>query len=141
MKTNTDSILDRALKEKNQPAIEMFSFTKHGVGAAGVAAKRIATGEIVSFDIWMRIKDQNGFTVSSRQFIKTVYIGLAKLEDEKPERNTALRMSNTHDLLAVNTFSLLASWDGNEISTDPVFISAAIAHYMGIYNYDYFLNE
>lgn len=138
MNTNNQSVLDKALA---QPSLEMFRFETHGIGAAGYAAKRIAQGETVSFDIWNRIKDDNDFLTIKREFVKRVYIGLSKLDDEPEGRDTALRVSHCSDLQAHQTHSLIASWQGNDITGDPVFIAAEIVSYMMANKYDnYFIN-
>lgn len=136
------TILDNVLTERQQPTTEMFRFGKHGTGAAAIAAKKIAAGEPVSFDCWKTIKDEDGFLAVKREYLKTVYIGLAKLDDEKKGRDICLRLSYCPDLLAHETFSLLPSWNGNEINTDPVFIAAEIVAYMAAHKIDnYFLNN
>ena len=127
---------------KPQPTLKMFRFGNEGSGAAGYAAKRIAQGETVSFDCWKVIKDESGFLSKKREFLKTVYIGLYKLKDEETGRNISLRISHCPDLVAHQTHALLASWNGNTINTDPVFIAAAIVEYMAANKiHNYFLNQ
>ena len=117
----------------------MFDFHKHGIGEAAKAAKLISEGQTVSFDLW-GVPD--GFMKGhERYFIKTVYIGLCEFAAEKEGDNFALRCSNSPDLLAVNSFSLISSgWD-EDVIKNPAYISAAIVQYMGAEKAkNYFIN-
>ena len=108
-------------------------------GAAAIAAKLIAQGKIISFDMWERV--EISFANCVRHYKGTVFIGLTKLEDENPGRNIAVRVSHNKDMQAHQSHSLIASWYGNEIATDPVHIASAIVSYMAAHKADnYFLN-
>ncbi len=129
-----------------QPTTEMFRYEKHGAGAAGYAAKRIANGEIVSFDIWQRILDDSQFLTVRREFVKKVFIGLCELDGEPEGKNVALRVSHIPDMEAHQSHSLIASWNGVDIAKDAVFIAAEIVSFMGCQgtngrSVNYFIND
>lgn len=123
---------------KQQPTVTDFAYTKHGAGAAATAAVLIAQGKTVCFDFWNRIKDANNFLTVSREYKGTQYFGLLDLHEGIEGRSIALRVSNTPDLDAAGSSSLIASWTPKEISTNPVFIAAELVAYLSRWD-NYFL--
>lgn len=108
-----------------------FSFETQGHGAVALAAKRIAAGEQIAFECYNRTPLD-----STMMDLKAIYhISLYRI----PEDGTiCLRISESTDMDAVGSHSLLASWYKLEIVKDPVHIAAAIMSYFKPYS-DYFI--
>ena len=115
---------------------EDFKFEKHGIGGAGVAAKMIAQGLAVSFDCYKILPD---VIPLDREFVSTHYFGLLDLKENIEGRSIALMASHSSELDAVNSHSLIPSWTPKEITSDPVYIAAALVSFLKQYD-NYFLN-
>ena len=119
---------------KPQPSTEDFIYENHGSGAAAIAAKLIAQGKIISFDMWERV--EISFANCVRHYKGTIFFGL-----ENNAGDISARVSLSHNLASSGSHALIASWHGEEIATDPVHIASAIVSYMAAHKVDnYFLN-
>lgn len=107
-----------------------FKFNNHCFGACGYAAIDIAKGDTVKFDVFKR----NPLVSTELEYKSTWYFGLFDI-DGKP----ALRVSNTPDLDASGTHSLIASW--NDEANNPVFISARLVLFLMREGSDWFINS
>lgn len=127
---------------KKQPTLQSFEYTNHGTGAAAIAAKKIAKGETIRFDLWkIKRSIENVFSPIEREYIKTVYIGLDNIKDNDGTMKKCLRCSSTTNLNDHLSFSLIPTWK-SEYAEDPVFIAAEISAYMCINKIDnYFVSE
>jgi hypothetical protein len=123
---------------KQQPGVHDFDYQKHGTGGAATAAVLIADGKTVSFDLWNRVKDADNFLTVSRDYKGTKYFGLLDLNEGIEGRSIALRVSDSPDLDAAGSSSLIASWTPKEITSNPVFIAAELVAYLSRWD-NYFL--
>ncbi len=110
-----------------------FSFENQGFGAVAIAAKKIADGEIVSFDVFDRKNKANSKEVT---YINTFYFGIFDLG--KPD-GFAFRVSENQNLDIIGSHSIIPSWYGN-IVKDPVFIAARLQLYLMGEGSDFFIN-
>lgn len=107
-----------------------FKFENHCFGACAVAAKEIANGQTVKFDVFTRPNKNDSCEM---RYKTSFYFGLYNI-DEKP----ALRVSHCTNLDAPSTHSLIASW--YDCANDPIFISARLTMFLMREGSDWFIN-
>lgn len=95
-----------------------WSFASQGAGAIAIAAKEIAAGKTVKFEMYNR--DAQDKTIMNLAF--AAHYGICEIEG-----HPALRESISLDLAACGSHSVLPSWYAAEIVTDPVYIAAMLA--------------
>lgn len=108
-----------------------WQFTNHCYGAAAIAAKRIAEGETIYFDVFIR-PNKNDST--EMKFKQRFYFGIVNIGD-KP----ALRVSHSKDLMDHSTHSLIPSW--NEQAIDSATIAARLTLFLAREGADWFIQE
>jgi len=109
------------------------SWTKEtqGTYSIAIAVKRILAGETVSFDCYVRDKED----VTKMHLMAIPHFGICML-DGRP----ALRISHNKDLETCGSSSLIASWHPEEHVKDPAYIAAEMAIYLRLQYTDFFIN-
>lgn len=123
-----------SVKERTDTAQMNFGSHQQGVGAVALAAKRIAKGETIYFDVFTRPNMPDNFRIIKHK--GRFYFGVLKL---LPERKNALRVSHCEDLDAFGTESLIATWQAG--AKDPVFIAARITQFLMREGSDWFIQD
>lgn len=111
-----------------------FSFEKQGHGAVATAAKRIANGETIIFDVFNRENKENSRELTHKG---TFYFGLYDLG--QPD-GVAFRTSVNKNLDCAGSHSLIPSWYGH-ITKDPVHIASRLQLFLMREGSDYFLRD
>jgi hypothetical protein len=106
-----------------------FAFDTHCFGACANAAKDIANGNTVKFDVFTRPNKEDS---TELKYKSAFYFGIADI-DGKP----ALMVSHCSDLDAHQSHSLIASW--NDSANDPVFIAARLTLFLSREGSDWFI--
>ena len=101
-----------------------------GAGAIAKATEQILNGQTVAFDCYKR-----GETSTDMIFQVRHWIGQRIIED-----GLCLRTNTNNDTDTSGSHSLIATWYGNKIVTDPATIAATIAIFFKPYT-DFFLVE